>query len=543
MKKLLYNFLIFLSLLIPSTKAVSQIHEWKHIEDGEKGKIYFDKGWLVTRANSFDASNRYKTKLTIDFKNNEIVNGYYVVDMYKPFEEFNSIKYGILINCKKKEALHVWSTYFSTKMGNPFDPDTKKIAKTKQLELTILKDRWVKQGEISSLDKIIKGTCNAYLNKTKAGSVNETENLSGTDKFQTIYALLIIILPPLLLLMSNRGREYSNTPDGVKHTGFWIRALASTVDLIIFTILGFITMVTFLFATSGNMNTEIFESYQEGSFGVYAEILYTASYLLYAGIMQSSKLQATFGMMLFRFKLCDHEFKKVGFFRVVLRELTTYLSAILLCIGFLMIAFTKRKQGLHDKISKTFCVKYPKDFKNENIETTKQIDKNDENEEEDDGSGSKFKSFFISILAIPIFFIGGIAAEYTSDKFFTQYESIIKPYFENFGVYDWFFHISKNIFVGLVAGSFYVAGIKLLYKKALRGASSVPIIFFFIGMLFMTLTFFFYEFINQFVTLPDFIISEIDSSDATIEQLVGDIIYFTTAFMSFFIIFKKKKEK
>lgn len=81
---------------------------------------------------------------------------------------------------------------------------------------------------------------------TKAISqINETENLSGTDKFQTIYALLIIILPPLFLLMSNRGREYSNTPDGFSHTGFWIRALASTVDLIIFTILGFITMVTF----------------------------------------------------------------------------------------------------------------------------------------------------------------------------------------------------------------------------------------------------------------------------------------------------------
>jgi len=543
MKKIFLSILLLASLIFPASFAASQIHEWEHIGKGKLGKIYFDKGYMVRRANEFDATKRHTTKLKIDFENNEIVNGYYVVDLEKPFRDYKSVKYGILINCTKKEMIHVWSSFFATKMGNPFDVETKKITKTQQNDLRKRKDRWIKLGEGKAYDKIIDGTCEAYSKKASTDLTGEAQNFEGANKFHAIYALLIIILPPLLLLMSNRGKEYSETPEGFKYTGFWLRALASTVDLIIFTVLSFLTMVAFLFITSGNLNTDILSSYQDGKYGFYAEILYTASYLLYAGTMQSSKLQATFGMMLFRFKLCDHQFKKVGFFRVILRELTTYLSAILLCIGFLMIAFTKRKQGLHDKISKTFCVKYPKDFDFNNKEEPKKVEDQKNQEDEDDGSGSKVKSFFISILAIPVFIIGAIAAEYTSDQFFTQYEDIVKPFFENYGLYDWFYYIGKNIFVGLVAGSFYVAGIKLLYKKSLRGASSVPITLFFLGMLFMTVTIFFYEFINQLVTLPDFIMSEIDSSDATKEQLVGDIIYFTTAFISFFIIFKKKKEK
>jgi uncharacterized RDD family membrane protein YckC len=34
-----------------------------------------------------------------------------------------------------------------------------------------------------------------------------------------------------------------------------------------------------------------------------------------------------------------------------------YLSAILLCIGFLMVAFDTRKQGLHDKLAKTLVLR------------------------------------------------------------------------------------------------------------------------------------------------------------------------------------------
>jgi uncharacterized RDD family membrane protein YckC len=42
------------------------------------------------------------------------------------------------------------------------------------------------------------------------------------------------------------------------------------------------------------------------------------------------------------------------------RALGKYLSSLILYIGFLMIAFTKKKQGLHDKIAGTLVIRKPR---------------------------------------------------------------------------------------------------------------------------------------------------------------------------------------
>jgi len=47
----------------------------------------------------------------------------------------------------------------------------------------------------------------------------------------------------------------------------------------------------------------------------------------------------------------------IGFGRATGRYFAKILSAIILCIGFIMIAFTQRKQGLHDMIANTLVVK------------------------------------------------------------------------------------------------------------------------------------------------------------------------------------------
>ena len=269
-------------------------------------------------------------------------------------------------------------------------------------------------------------------NYAKPVAINSSNNninqnvLNDFERWYSIIGLLLIFVPPLLLLMMSRGRGYLDTPENVKHVGFWVRLLASGIDLLLFTFLSFVIIFTIVFATSGELDQGSLKNLQQGQFRSYVEVVFILSYLLYAGIMQSSKLQATFGMMVFRFKLCDHKFQKVGFFRVVLRELATYFSALIFCIGFLMIAFTKKKQALHDKISKTFCVKYPKDLNSEVINDTNQgEEKNEEGDE--DKPGSKFVSFLVSILSIPIFLLGSFAANYAIDKFFTQYESVIMP--------------------------------------------------------------------------------------------------------------------
>ena len=52
-------------------------------------------------------------------------------------------------------------------------------------------------------------------------------------------------------------------------------------------------------------------------------------------------------------KIHDEHFKRLSFWRLTGRYFATGLSGIILFIGFLMIAFTKRKQGLHDLVSRT----------------------------------------------------------------------------------------------------------------------------------------------------------------------------------------------
>ena len=47
---------------------------------------------------------------------------------------------------------------------------------------------------------------------------------------------------------------------------------------------------------------------------------------------------------------------RISFPRALGRYLGKVLSAFLLCIGFLMVAWTRRKQGLHDLLANTLVL-------------------------------------------------------------------------------------------------------------------------------------------------------------------------------------------
>lgn len=77
---------------------------------------------------------------------------------------------------------------------------------------------------------------------------------------------------------------------------------------------------------------------------------YLASWIYFAAF-ESSESQATPGKKALGIKVTDLNGKKISFGRASGRFFAKYLSAALLCVGFIMIAFTKRKQGLHDIIA------------------------------------------------------------------------------------------------------------------------------------------------------------------------------------------------
>ncbi len=78
-------------------------------------------------------------------------------------------------------------------------------------------------------------------------------------------------------------------------------------------------------------------------------------WVYYAGL-ESSKWQATLGKMLFGLMLIDVTGTKVSFVRASIRHMLKTISTFIFFGGYLLAFFTKKRQTLHDLISKTVVV-------------------------------------------------------------------------------------------------------------------------------------------------------------------------------------------
>jgi uncharacterized RDD family membrane protein YckC len=142
------------------------------------------------------------------------------------------------------------------------------------------------------------------------------------------------------------------------YAGFWLRFVAFIIDAIIVSavtmpvswMLGFGAGMA---GMAGHMVSPpmIFAGSGVGFlFGTIVRWLYGAGF-------ESSKYQATLGKMLLGMKVTDLGGYRITFGRATGRHFAKYLSALILCIGFFMIAFTERKQGLHDILAGTLVVR------------------------------------------------------------------------------------------------------------------------------------------------------------------------------------------
>ena len=74
---------------------------------------------------------------------------------------------------------------------------------------------------------------------------------------------------------------------------------------------------------------------------------------LYCALMESSSYQATLGKMIFGMKVTDLCGNRISFARATGRHFAKILSGLILCIGFIMVGLSERKQGLHDLLAGT----------------------------------------------------------------------------------------------------------------------------------------------------------------------------------------------
>lgn len=129
------------------------------------------------------------------------------------------------------------------------------------------------------------------------------------------------------------------------YAGFWRRLAAGLIDTaVLFPVSALIGLIFHgsIFSTDDFSPTDALFLFIELSYFV---------------LLQSSSWQTTVGGWILGFKITDYEGNRISLLRALLRELAAFVSVVLLGVGFFMIGWTKKKQGLHDFIAKTLVKK------------------------------------------------------------------------------------------------------------------------------------------------------------------------------------------
>lgn len=141
--------------------------------------------------------------------------------------------------------------------------------------------------------------------------------------------------------------EAPTTTSSPKYAGFWIRLLASIIDMIIVALIAYILFGSEAVQVSnGQFNVQL------TGWKVLIPILYTLIFWI--------RLSTTPGKMILGLIIVDKEGKKINRLKSILRYLGYMISTIVIFLGFIWIAFDKKKQGRHDKIASTYVIKKKK---------------------------------------------------------------------------------------------------------------------------------------------------------------------------------------
>ncbi|RFU71079.1 RDD family protein [Peribacillus saganii] len=159
------------------------------------------------------------------------------------------------------------------------------------------------------------------------------------------------------------GISWENSPDERKeYAGFWIRFAANLIDAIVLGVPIFILSMIVLFIFEGvamDPNYQPTDAELLAFAGGYFVFVIFAALIgfLYFAILHSSKWQATVGKKLLGLKVTDLKGNRISFWRALGRILAMSFLSGIFYIGYIMAAFTERKQSLHDMIAGTVVVK------------------------------------------------------------------------------------------------------------------------------------------------------------------------------------------
>ena len=142
-----------------------------------------------------------------------------------------------------------------------------------------------------------------------------------------------------------------------QYAGFWLRFVANFIDNILMVLIALAPAALMgfpmLLGVEYQWTTDVIQEAVNAIIG----ICYGLALIIYFPAFESSTWQATPGKKLLNLKVTDLNGERIGFGKASVRLWSKLISALILYIGFLMVAFTQKKQGLHDKFAGTLVIK------------------------------------------------------------------------------------------------------------------------------------------------------------------------------------------
>lgn len=124
-----------------------------------------------------------------------------------------------------------------------------------------------------------------------------------------------------------------------RYAGFWIRFLATILDFLMIGVPAFLVQVGLTFVT-----------------GISSLVYVIELVVVILTVYLDGIKGGTPGKLILKIRIVNEKGDYIGIPMAILRYIGKILSGIILGIGYIMIAFTEKKQGLHDKIAKTYVV-------------------------------------------------------------------------------------------------------------------------------------------------------------------------------------------
>ncbi len=142
----------------------------------------------------------------------------------------------------------------------------------------------------------------------------------------------------------------------MKPAGFFIRLLATLIDVIIFLAAYLVVfLVIVILANFGVVSVDDLPQYKHT-----VDVLdysYRILFLYFCLDCESSqKFQGTLGKYIMKIKIVNEDGSKLGLIKAASRLIFKIFSLLLVGVGFFMILLTRKKLGLHDMILSTKVV-------------------------------------------------------------------------------------------------------------------------------------------------------------------------------------------